>query len=140
MVSEDLCQLQGSPCHRFAHRESERVSMLILPFPSAPDELLVRGVLEDQPRAFDLLVLRYRWNAETLAGALGVPPPSIEDIVQDSFLQAFEHLPLLRQHENFGLWFLNIVRQVSRRFLREEMSRPRPAIPEWEAGDEVEDS
>jgi len=140
MVSEDLCQLQGSPCHRFAHRESERVSMLILPFPSAPDELLVRGVLEEQPRAFDLLVLRYRRNAEALARALGVSPPSIEEVVQDSFLQAFEHLPLLRQHENFGLWFLNIVRNVSRRFLREEMSRPRPAIPEWAAGDEVEDS
>jgi DNA-directed RNA polymerase specialized sigma24 family protein len=101
---------------------------------------LVRGVLEDQPRAFDLLVLRYRRNAEALAGALGVPPPSIEDIVQDSFLRAFEHLPLLRQHENFGLWFLNIVRHVSRRFLQEESSRPRPAIPEWAAGDEGENS
>ena len=114
--------------------------MLKLLFPSAPDETLVRGVLEEQPRAFEQLVLRYRRNAEALARALGAPPASLEDIVQDSFLQAFEHLPLLRHHENFGLWFLNIVRQVSRRFLREELSRPRPAIPEWAAGDEVEDS
>jgi DNA-directed RNA polymerase specialized sigma24 family protein len=112
--------------------------MLKLPFPSAPDEILVRGVLEDRPREFELLVLRHRRNAYALAGAIGVPPLSLEEIVQDSFLQAFEHLPHLRHHENFGLWFLNIVRNTARRFMREKMSMQVRWIPTRERWDEDE--
>ena len=104
------------------------------------DEVLVRGVLEDRPRDFEKLVLRHRRKAYAFAEAMGVPPRFLEDIVQDSFLQAFECLPNLRQQENFGLWFLNIVRTTSRRFMRKRRSHQAlECIPhDGDPGDEPE--
>jgi RNA polymerase sigma-70 factor (ECF subfamily) len=114
--------------------------MLMPQFPLLPasDAILVQAALKDQPSAFEQLVLRYQKKAYAIARAIGVPPPALEDIVQESFLKAFEHLPQLRQHESFGLWFLNIVRNTSRRFMERKRSRPNCPLPDWVKGDEGE--
>jgi RNA polymerase sigma-70 factor (ECF subfamily) len=109
-----------------------------LPLQPASDASLVQAALKDYPRAFEQLVLRYQKKAYAIARAIGIPPASLEDIVQKSFLKAFEHLPQLRQHESFGLWFLNIVRNTSRRFMERRRSRPICPLPDPVEGKEDE--
>src|SRR2546426_7098935 len=78
------------------------------------DAALVRKVLDDQPQAFEELVLRYQKKAHAIARALGVPGAGVDDVVQEAFLKAFENLPHLRSPESFGPWFLNIARNAAR--------------------------
>jgi RNA polymerase sigma-70 factor (ECF subfamily) len=109
-----------------------------LPLFPASDASLVQAALKDQPSAFEQLVLRYQNKAIAIARAIGVPSASLEDIVQESLLKASEHLPQLRQHESFGLWFLNIVRNTSRRFMERRRSRPNCPLPDWVGGEDGE--
>jgi len=69
-------------------------------------------------RRLRVLVLRYERKAHAVARAARVPNAKLEDLVQDSFLKAFENLPRLRRAESFGSWFLSIVRNAARRSLR----------------------
>ena len=82
------------------------------------DAVWVRRALDDRPDAFEVLVLRYERKAHAVARAARVPNAKLEDLVQDSFLKAFENLPRLRRAESFGSWFLSIVRNAARRSLR----------------------
>ncbi len=104
------------------------------------DAVWVRRALGDHPRAFEVMVLRYQRRAHAIARAVGVPAGSVEDVVQEAFLKAFENLPHLRQPESFGLWFLSIVRNAARRWHRESRWEALPLPEDLEAagGDAVE--
>jgi RNA polymerase sigma factor (sigma-70 family) len=105
------------------------------------DSSWVQRALRDQPRAFEVLVLRYQKKAHAIARAVGAREASIEDVVQESFLKAFENLPRLRQPDSFGSWFLNIVRNEARRSLRgarSSLSVPLPDHLEAADGPSVE--
>ena len=68
------------------------------------DATLVRRALADTPSAFEALVERYQRKATAIARALGVPASSVDDVVQESLLQAFSGLRNLRSPESFGPW------------------------------------
>src|SRR5262245_8413766 len=93
------------------------------------DAALVRKALDDQPRAFEELVLRYQKKAHAIARAVGVPAALVEDVVQDAFLRAFENLPHLRAPGSFGPWFLNIVRNLARTCLQDLRRRSEAELP-----------
>lgn len=88
------------------------------PFFAPSDGALVRDARRARPEAFERLVLRYQRRAYAVARASGCPVDGLEDLVQESFLQAFRGLPRLRSPEKFGAWFLNIVRNLARKELR----------------------
>lgn len=90
------------------------------------DAALVSRALSDKYSAFESLALRYQQKAYAIARAIGVPSSSVDDVVQESFLQAFCGLRGLRAPASFGPWFLSIVRNLSRKEL--ERSR-RPLDP-----------
>jgi RNA polymerase sigma factor (sigma-70 family) len=81
------------------------------------DASLVREALADRREAFEALVLRYQQKAHAIARAIGVPADSVDDVVQESFLQAFCGLRKLSSPASFGPWLLTIVRNLSRRHL-----------------------
>jgi RNA polymerase sigma-70 factor (ECF subfamily) len=95
------------------------------------DATWVRRALDDQPDAFEVLVLRYQKKAHAIAQAVGVPWDAAEDVVQEAFLKAFRSLPLLRQPESFGSWFLNIVRNEARMHYRSGRRRPCGPLPDF---------
>jgi RNA polymerase sigma factor (sigma-70 family) len=92
----------------------------------ATDAGLVRRALGDRPEAFEELVLRHQRKAHAVARSLGVHAASADDVVQESFLRAFQDLAALRSPAAFGPWLLQIVRNAAREHLkRAERSQAR---------------
>lgn len=81
------------------------------------DADLVRKALRNHPDAFEGLILRYQRKACAIALGIGVRPDSVQDVLQEAFLQGFRDLPDLRKPDSFRPWFLTIVRNVARRHL-----------------------
>lgn len=74
------------------------------------DAQAVRRALAGEEGAFAVLVVRYIGMAHSVAyGVLG-DEQDAEDVVQDSFLVAFQRLRECRQPERFRYWLLRIVR------------------------------
>jgi RNA polymerase sigma factor (sigma-70 family) len=75
---------------------------------------LVRLAREGDAAAFRLLVERHRGKVRARAVRLGSPADDVDDIVQETFLQAFVALDRLREPDRFGAWLAGIVRNVQR--------------------------
>ena len=72
---------------------------------------LARG---GDPAAFRLLVERHQAMVRARARQLGPDPGDVDDIVQESFLQAFLALDRLRDPDRFAGWLAGIVFNVCR--------------------------
>jgi RNA polymerase sigma-70 factor (ECF subfamily) len=89
---------------------------------------LVRLARDGDPVAFRLLVERHQAMARARAAGLSNNRSDVDDIVQESFLQAFVALDRLRDPDRFAGWLAGIVANVSRNLQR----RARPVLlPEW---------
>src|SRR5215469_4768136 len=53
-----------------------------------------------------------------LAHIVGVGPDAVEDVVQETLLEAWRHLEQLREPERFTAWLAGICRNVCKRYLR----------------------
>ena len=89
---------------------------------------LVRLARDGDPAAFRLLVERYQPMARARARSLGPPPGDVDDIVQESFLQAFIALDRLRDPGRFAAWLAGIVLNVCRGLQRRA---PVTLLPDW---------
>jgi RNA polymerase sigma-70 factor (ECF subfamily) len=79
---------------------------------------LVRLARAGDPAAFRLLVERHRPLARARAARLCSDPGDVDDIVQESFLQAFVALDRLRDPARFAGWLCGIVVNVHRAMAR----------------------
>ena len=77
---------------------------------SASDEALVVAAILGDFLAFDELVRRYRSAVELTAGRILGSPSLAQEVAQDAFLLAFEHLPRLEDPEAFPGWLRAIAR------------------------------
>ena len=89
---------------------------------------LVRLARDGDPVAFRLLVERHQPMARARARRLGANPSDVDDIVQESFLQAFVALDRLRDPDRFASWLAGIVHNVSRVLARRA---PVTLLPDW---------
>jgi len=92
---------------------------------------LVRLARDGDPVAFRLLVERHQPMARARARSLGPQPGDVDDIVQESFLQAFIALERLRDPDRFAGWLAGIVLNVSRVLQRRT---PVTLLPDWPDG------
>ena len=79
-----------------------------------PDGDLARLARGGDPVAFRLLVERHQAMARARARQLGPGPGDVDDIVQESFLQAFLALGRLQDPDRFAGWLAGIVFNVCR--------------------------
>ena len=109
------------------------------------DATLVADALAGDPEAFADLVRRHQDYAYGSAVGMLADFDLARDVVQDAFLCAYRNLPRLRQPERFGPWLGGIVRNTSRRALRElaqvrrladELGRSAPPPPAHPSPDE----
>jgi RNA polymerase sigma-70 factor, ECF subfamily len=93
-----------------------------------PDGDLVRLAREGDAVAFRLLVERHQPMARGRARRLCGNPSDVEDVVQESFLQAFIALDRLRDPDRFAGWLGGIVLNVCRRLQRHA---PLELLSDW---------
>src|ERR1700735_969250 len=89
---------------------------------------LVRLARDGDPAALRLLVERYQAMMRARAAGLSRNRSDVDDIVQESFLQAFVALDRLRDPDRFAGWLAAIVLNVSRNLQRH--AQP-VLLPEW---------
>lgn len=81
---------------------------------------LVRLARAGDTAAFRLLVERHQPAARARARALCGNPSDVDDVVQESFLQAFTGLDRLREPDRFAGWLAGIVLNVTRALHRRD--------------------
>lgn len=75
---------------------------------TTPD--LVRAAGAGDRRAFSRLVVRYEARIRAVALAAGLDPAGAEDVAQDAFTAAWQHLPELKDPALFPAWTAGIAR------------------------------
>ncbi len=106
----------------------EDLSHLVEPAPPpVPSDALVLAAKNGNRRAFAGLVLRYRPRILALALHLTGNAHDAEDITQDVFLRAWQHLPTFEHRSAFFTWIYRIA--VNRALQARERRRARPESP-----------
>ncbi len=82
--------------------------------PRRPDEFVIRQVLNGRRERFSELVNRYQPVVYGVALAHTGNHADAEDVVQDTFLKAFQSLGKLRESSRFGSWLVSIAKNVCR--------------------------
>ena len=81
------------------------------------DLVLVKRAKSGDYQAFDLLVLKYQSRLITTAFKFVKDVQIAEDIVQDSFIKAFNALESFREDSSFYTWIYRITVNTSKNFL-----------------------
>lgn len=81
------------------------------------DAALVDRVQRGDPRAFDLLVIKYRRRVERLIGRMIRDHALVEDLAQETFIRAYRALPQFRGESTFYTWLYRIASNTARRAL-----------------------
>lgn len=103
------------------------------------DEMeLVRSATKGDLEAFNQLVLSYQDMAYHHAYALLGDADTADDVTQESFIKAFQHIDSFRGG-SFRAWLLRIVTNTAYDLMRQSKRRTtQPLFPENEDGDEIE--
>ena len=98
------------------------------------DNLLVTRVQAGDYQAFEELVSRHERRLYTLAWHLTHNHHDAEDVVQNTFLSAMEHMAEFRNESSFSTWITRIAINHALKLLRTR--RQRPAVPLEEPDDD----
>ena len=107
--------------------------MLIAQIPKIPQnasdrrQQLIAALLSNQ----DGMVTVTRQRLIRLAQLRGVAPDAIEDVVQETLLQAWQHLDRLHTPEGFPLWIDEICRNICRRTAHRQQTEQLRFVPFW---------
>jgi RNA polymerase sigma-70 factor, ECF subfamily len=99
------------------------------------DEEIVRRVLAGDTASFELIMRRYNRLLFRVARSIVGDDSEAEDVVQEAYLRAFEHLPRFQGRSRFSTWLTKIaVYEATRR--RRKRRRLRLLAPD-DAGEEA---
>ena len=88
-----------------------------------PDDILIRHALAGNRRAFDALYRRHREQIyRTLAPRI-LDRDTLDDLVQNTFLRAFQSLHTFKGQSAFATWLTQIALNVYRSHLRAQQTR-----------------
>jgi RNA polymerase sigma-70 factor (ECF subfamily) len=89
----------------------------------ASDGMLVARVLSGDCEAYSELVLRHQEGLFRYACGLGIAPDPALDLVQESFLRAYDRLASLADPDRFEVWLFRILRNGVFDFMKGIRSR-----------------
>ncbi len=98
------------------------------------DAELVRRAKAGELPAFEELVTRYERRVYSLAYRMLRNPHDAEDVTQQAFVSALEHLPDFREESSFYTWLMRIASHAALKVIRKRKGLPTdslddPAIP-----------
>src|SRR5687768_6475526 len=103
-------------------RVSKLVSMVV-PTVQPSDETLAARAAAGDDRAFEAIVERYQGRVYRLACRL-TSDTDAPDVLQDTFLQVYRHLPSFRGESQFGTWLYRIATNSALMLRRARARRP----------------
>src|SRR6185369_10179543 len=72
------------------------------------DEEVVRRVIEGEPALFEILMRRYNQRLFRIARSIVTNDHEAEDIIQDAYVRAYEHLSQFEGRARFSTWLTKI--------------------------------
>ncbi len=94
-------------------------------------------VLPAHSGEMEVWLVAARPRLQRLAHLRNVPADSVEDVVQETLLEAWTHLDRLSAPEGFHLWLDEICRNICRRHARKHLRQLQISSPLEEDGDEA---
>ncbi|WP_088281672.1 RNA polymerase sigma factor RpoE [Ideonella sp. A 288] len=83
----------------------------------ASDTLLVQRAVAGDPKAFEMLVVKYQRRIERLIGRMVRDTDLVNDIAQESFIRAYRALPQFRGDSAFYTWLYRIAVNTAKKAL-----------------------
>ena len=77
--------------------------------PQPADRILIEQVLQGDGSAYEALVNRYKNMAYTIAYRITRSNEDAEEVAQDAFLKAYNHLSEFKKESKFSTWLYSIV-------------------------------
>ena len=100
---------------------------MIVPVSESSDEALVARAAAGDDSAFERLVVRYQHRVFRLACRL-TNQTDAQDVLQDTFLQVYRHLPAFRGESQFSTWLYRIATNVGLMHRRARARRPAESL------------
>ena len=100
---------------------------MIVPVSESSDEALVARAAAGDDSAFERLVVRYQHRVFRLACRL-TNETDAPDVLQDTFLQVYRHLPTFRGESQFSTWLYRIATNVGLMHRRARARRPAESL------------
>lgn len=94
------------------------------------DTELVRRAQDGEQAAFEELVNRYELRVYTLARRIVVQEQDAEDVTQQAFLSALEHLVGFRAEASFYTWLMRITTHAALKIIRKRKGLPTVSLEE----------
>ena len=91
---------------------------------SDTDQQLVQRAQRGDPRAFDLLVLKYQGRIGALVSRYINDPGEVEDVTQEAFIKAYRALDKFRGDSTFYTWLYRIASNAAKNHLVAKGRRP----------------
>ena len=88
------------------------------------DQQLVARVQKGDPRAFDLLVLKYQHKIFGLISRYVRDADEVQDVAQEAFIKAYKALPRFRGDSAFYTWMYRIAINTAKNHLVSRSRRP----------------
>lgn len=104
------------------------------------DNQLVEQVLQNDTRAFTLLVTRYQHKVLGLISRFVKDPHEAEDVAQEAFLKAYRALPNFRGDSAFYTWLYRIAVNTAKNHLVSRGRRPPSTDVDMEDAQLVDDT
>jgi RNA polymerase sigma-70 factor (ECF subfamily) len=109
---------------------------MVVPAVEPDDETLVARAAAGDDSAFEAIVQRYQERVFRLASRL-TSDSEAPDVLQDTFLQVYRHLPSFRGDSQFGTWLYRIATNAALMHRRARARRPTDSLdmylPQFEA-------
>ena len=100
---------------------------MIVPVSESSDEELAARAAAGDDSAFEWLVVRYQHRVFRLACRL-TNQTDAPDVLQDTFLQVYRHLPTFRGESQFSTWLYRIATNVGLMHRRARARRPAESL------------
>lgn len=107
----------------------------MLVYDKLPDEQLVRRAQNGELAAMDELTLRHERRVYTLAWRMLRHDQDAEDVTQQTFLSALEHLAGFRGESSFSTWLLRIASHAALKVIRKRQGLQTVSLEESTGSD-----
>jgi RNA polymerase sigma-70 factor (ECF subfamily) len=104
------------------------------------DALLVERTVAGDPKAFELLVIKYERRIQRLIGRMVRDVDLVEDIAQETFIRAYRALAQFRGDAQFYTWLYRIAVNTAKKFLMDLKRNPTVSENSFKSVDDDETS